>query len=114
MSTEPTPVHGWANQLERAVSNLLANADKFSPPDAPIEVVLAERTVVVSDHGSGIAAADRPFVFDRFFRSPSARSQPGSGLGLAIVRQIAEQHGGTVSVGSSVDGGAAVGFSVGS
>ena len=114
VSTEPTPVHGWANQLERAVSNLLANADKFSPPDAPIEVVLAERTVVVSDHGSGIAAADRPFVFDRFFRSPSARSQPGSGLGLAIVRQIAEQHGGTVSVGSSVDGGAAVGFSVGS
>ena len=113
LSTESTPVHGESSQLDRAVTNLLANADKFSPPDAPIDVVLAERTVVVSDHGSGIADADRPFVFDRFFRASSARSQPGSGLGLAIVRQIAERHGGTVTVGSSVDGGAAVGFSVG-
>lgn len=113
LSTESTPVHGESSQLDRAVTNLLANADKFSPPDAPIDVVLAERTIVVSDHGSGIADADRPFVFDRFFRASSARSEPGSGLGLAIVRQIAERHGGTVTVGSSVDGGAAVGFSVG-
>ena len=113
LSTESTPVHGESSQLDRAVTNLLANADKFSPPEAPIDVVLAERTVVVSDHGPGIADVDRPFVFDRFFRSSSARSQPGSGLGLAIVRQIAERHGGSVTVGSSVDGGAAVGFSVG-
>ncbi len=112
VSTEPTPVHGMPTQLERAVTNLLANADKFSPPEAPIDVVLADRAVVVIDRGSGVADDDRPFVFDRFYRSSQARSQPGSGLGLAIVRQVAEQHGGTVSVATAPGGGAAIGFSV--
>ena len=50
----------------------------------------------VQDEGSGIPPDDLPFVFDRFYRSSTARAQPGSGLGLAIVRQIAEQHHGTV------------------
>lgn len=112
-ATVPTPVRGNATQLERAVANLLGNADKFSPSGEPIDVVLADRTVVVSDRGPGIAADEQEHVFDRFFRSSGARSEPGSGLGLAIVRQIAEQHGGSVSVGSAPGGGAAVGFSVG-
>jgi two-component system sensor histidine kinase MprB len=45
-------------------------------------------------------------VFDRFYRSETARGRPGSGLGLAIVRQVAESHGGTVSVGETLGGGA--------
>jgi two-component system sensor histidine kinase MprB len=59
----------------------------------------------VLDRGPGVAAADQPFVFDRFFRADAARSRPGSGLGLAIVRQIAEVHGGTASVASREGGG---------
>jgi hypothetical protein len=49
-------------------------------------------------HGPGVPEAERPFIFDRFYRSEQARSKPGSGLGLAIVRQIAESHGGRVDV----------------
>ena len=111
--TEPTPVRGNPTQLERAVTNLLGNADKFSPSGEPIDVALADRAVVVRDRGPGIANEDREHVFDRFYRSSAARSEPGSGLGLAIVRQIAEQHGGTVTVSEAPGGGAAVGFTVG-
>ncbi len=108
----PTVVSGNPAQLDRAVTNLLGNADKFSPPGEPIAVTLADRAVVVSDHGPGIESADQAHVFDRFYRSSTARSEPGSGLGLAIVRQIAEQHGGTVTVADAPGGGAAVGFTV--
>jgi two-component system, OmpR family, sensor histidine kinase MprB len=62
--------------------------------------------VAVRDHGPGVPEADRPFIFDRFYRSEAARSQPGSGLGLAIVRQIADSHGGRVEVESAPGGGA--------
>ena len=58
------------------------------------------------DHGPGIAAEDRPLVFDRFYRSSTARSMPGSGLGLAIVREVAEAHGGTVTAEEAPGGGA--------
>ena len=58
------------------------------------------------DHGPGIAEADLPFVFDRFYRAPSARGRPGSGLGLAIVRQAAEAHGGSVHAARAAGGGA--------
>lgn len=114
VATEPTPMLGNLTQLERAVTNLLGNADKFSPAGEPIDVTLAERAVVVRDRGPGIAPTDQALVFERFYRSPAARSEPGSGLGLAIVRQIAEQHGGTVTVTDAPGGGAAVGFTVGS
>ena len=64
--------------------------------------------VTVRDHGPGIADEDLPFVFDRFYRSRSARTMPGSGLGLAIVRQTAEAHGGTVIAERVDDGGTRV------
>ena len=63
-----------------------------------VEVEVADGTVSVRDHGPGIADDDLPFIFDRFYRSAEARSMPGSGLGLAIVRQVAEAHGGQVTV----------------
>lgn len=113
LSTEPTPLRGNASLLDRAVTNLLGNAHKFSPTDRPIEVTVANRWVVVRDHGDGIDDADVDRVFERFHRADDARSKPGSGLGLAIVRHVADQHGGEVRAGNAADGGAEVGFSVG-
>ena len=90
-------VRADADALERAIGNLVDNAIKWSPPGGLVRVVVAAGEVAVSDEGPGIPAADLPFVFDRFYRSPTARARPGSGLGLAIVRQIAETHGGRIS-----------------
>jgi two-component system sensor histidine kinase MprB len=101
----PTLVHADPFLLERAVSNLLDNAVKWSPPGGTIEVSVNGGEVVVRDHGPGIADADLPHVFDRFYRAPAARSKPGSGLGLAIVREAAEAHGGK-AVAESTAGGA--------
>jgi two-component system, OmpR family, sensor histidine kinase MprB len=98
-------IRGVPSTIERAVSNLLDNAAKWSPPDGEIEVTVREGVVTVRDHGPGIDAEDLPFVFDRFYRAPAARGLPGSGLGLAIVRQVAEAHGGTVTAEAAEGGG---------
>ena len=103
---EPTTVNGVSSRLERAVANLLDNAAKWSPPDGTVEVDLHGGELRVRDHGPGIAADDLPRVFDRFYRATSARGVPGSGLGLAIVRQVVEEHGGSVSAENASDGGA--------
>jgi two-component system sensor histidine kinase MprB len=104
MSLTPTQVRVDPVLLERAVSNLLDNAVKYSPPGAPIEVTVRDGEVVVADHGPGIAEEDMPRIFDRFYRAAAARSKPGAGLGLAIVREAAEAHGGHASVESSARG----------
>jgi two-component system, OmpR family, sensor histidine kinase MprB len=101
----PTLVSADPRLLERAVSNLLDNAVKWSPAGGTIEVTVNGGEVVVRDHGPGIAEADLPHVFDRFYRAPAARAKPGSGLGLAIVREAANAHGGDV-VAESTEGGA--------
>ena len=94
---EPTIVTGVPARLERAVSNLIDNAVKYSPPDEPVEVTLRAGELTVRDHGTGISAEDLPYVFDRFYRGAEARGRPGSGLGLAIVRQVASQQRGSVT-----------------
>jgi two-component system sensor histidine kinase MprB len=71
-----------------------------------VEVTVDSAGVRVRDHGPGVAEADRPYVFDRFYRGAVSREQQGSGLGLAIVRQVAEQHRGSVEVDNAPDGGA--------
>jgi two-component system sensor histidine kinase MprB len=103
-------VMGQSGRLDRAISNLLDNAGKWSAPGGTVEVRVDARRmdaheVSVRDHGPGIAPADLPFVFDRFWRAPAARGMPGSGLGLSIVRQVADVHGGTVSAELPLDGG---------
>ena len=98
-------IRGVPATIERAISNLLDNAAKWSPPDGEVEVSVRDGELVVRDHGPGIDAGDLPFVFDRFYRAPSARGLPGSGLGLAIVRQVAEAHGGTVTAEPAEGGG---------
>jgi two-component system sensor histidine kinase MprB len=101
---EQTVVRGIPGTIERAISNLLDNAAKWSPPGGEVEVEVREGKVAVRDHGPGIADEDLPFVFDRFYRARTARGMPGSGLGLAIVRQVAEAHGGDV-VAERANGG---------
>jgi two-component system sensor histidine kinase MprB len=103
---EPWMVHGEAVLLERAVTNLLDNAVKWSPPQGTVRVALHDGRLTVADSGPGIDEEDRPHVFDRFYRSPEARTLPGSGLGLAIVAQTARRHGGVVDAASSDTGGA--------
>jgi len=99
-------VLGEPATLERAVTNLLDNAVKWSPPGGRVRVRLQGGRLTVEDDGPGIADTDLPHVFDRFYRSTDARSMPGSGLGLAIVRQAAEHHAGSVSAGRAESGGA--------
>jgi two-component system sensor histidine kinase MprB len=107
----PTTMVGTPASLERAVANLLDNAAKWSPAGSEIEVRLAGNELTVRDHGPGIAAADLPFIFDRFYRATSARSMPGSGLGLAIVKQVAEAHGGTITAEAAPEEGTMMRFS---
>jgi two-component system, OmpR family, sensor histidine kinase MprB len=102
----PTEIEGVPERLERAVWNLLENAGKWSSAGSTVDITLAAGVLSVRDHGPGIAPEDREHVFDRFYRSAAARSLPGSGLGLAIVREVAEAHGGTVSVEGAPGGGA--------
>jgi two-component system sensor histidine kinase MprB len=106
----PWGLLGDANALERAVLNLLDNAAKWSPVAATVTVRLAATdrgtaVVEVADAGPGIAEADLPYIFERFYRSSDARTLPGSGLGLAIVAQVAARHGGTVQASRSPAGG---------
>ncbi|WP_432128201.1 HAMP domain-containing sensor histidine kinase [Streptomyces sp. bgisy082] len=91
--------------LERALVNVLDNAVKFSPPRGTVEVTLMRGELTVRDHGPGIPADELPHVFDRFWRSPSARSLPGSGLGLSIVDRTVRQAGGTVALAPAEGGG---------
>jgi two-component system sensor histidine kinase MprB len=99
-------VDGRASMLERAITNLLDNAVKFSPPTSVVRVRCADGEVIVADDGPGIAVEDRAQIFDRFYRATSARGLPGSGLGLAIVADAVQTHGGSVTVEASPSGGA--------
>ncbi|HEV2812702.1 MAG TPA: HAMP domain-containing sensor histidine kinase [Solirubrobacteraceae bacterium] len=102
-SLEPVVVRGDAERLGRAVSNLLDNAAKHS---SEVEVTVRDGEVAVRDHGPGVPDAEKPLIFDRFYRGATARGRPGSGLGLAIVRQVAEAHGAEVAVEDAAGGGA--------
>lgn len=93
-------------QFERALTNIIDNALKFSPDDTSVEVQVGHRSVTVIDHGPGITEKDRPNIFTRFFRADATRSMPGSGLGLAIVQQFAADHNGSVEVVDTPGGGA--------
>jgi two-component system sensor histidine kinase MprB len=102
----PCLVRGAWLRVWRAVSNLIDNAAKWSPPQGEVVIEVHESAVTVRDHGPGIDPADLPHVFDRFYRSRAARTMPGSGLGLAIVQQVAASHGGTATAANAPDSGA--------
>jgi two-component system sensor histidine kinase MprB len=108
LSLEATVVRGEPERISRAVSNVLDNARKWSPPGAVVDVELADGALTTRDRGPGFEPSDLPYVFDRFYRADAARGMPGSGLGLAIVRQAAEAHGGEVRAENAAGGGAVV------
>jgi two-component system sensor histidine kinase MprB len=110
LTSDSSIVLGKTHALERALSNIVGNADKFTPTDGAISVAVSEGGITVSDDGPGFASQDLPYVFERFYRSDAARSTPGSGLGLSIVKQIIDDHGGEVFARNTADGGAEVGF----
>jgi two-component system, OmpR family, sensor histidine kinase MprB len=103
---EPCLVDGVPHRIDRAVANLIDNAIKWNLPDQPIEVSLRAGEIRVRDRGPGIAPADAPRLFERFYRARDARHTAGSGIGLAIVQQVAAAHGGTAWAEPAEGGGA--------
>ena len=101
-------INNSADRVSRAVTNVIDNARKWSPPDGTVEIALRDGVLTVRDHGPGFRADDLAHVFERFYRSDDARRMSGSGLGLAIVKQAAEAHGGFATVTNAPDGGALV------
>ena len=81
LEAEPWYVEGEPGGIERALTNLLDNAAKWSPPSGTVAVALTGGTVTIDDEGSGIDDADLPHVFERFYRASESRALPGSGLG---------------------------------
>jgi signal transduction histidine kinase len=105
------PILADGDLIARALTNLVANAIKYCPVDT--EVVISTRAgdghifISVADRGYGIPAEYRSHIFEKFFRAPRVENAdtPGAGLGLALVREIAELHGGRVTVDSEVGAG---------
>jgi two-component system phosphate regulon sensor histidine kinase PhoR len=101
------PIKGNADYLERAVSNLIDNATKYTPDGGTIRVAAHANgenvTVEVTDNGIGIPRDDIPRIFERFYRVDRSRSREmgGTGLGLSIVKHVAQVHGGTIEVDST-------------
>jgi len=102
-------VRGDASQLQRVIVNLLENARKFSPPDAPVQVDVSATAriarIAVQDSGPGVPEEEAERIFEPFYRSPGRRDAPGSGLGLAIARGLAEANGCRLSVAGPAGGG---------
>jgi two-component system sensor histidine kinase KdpD len=105
-----------ADQMVRVLTNLIDNARKYSPPDGPIFVTVAEApsmiSVSVRDEGPGIPKERRAEVFDRFRRLGEKPQKPGAGLGLYITRSLVEAHGGTIRVDEAPGGGADFTFTI--
>jgi signal transduction histidine kinase len=108
------PIEGDAAGLHQLLGNLVSNAIRYTPSGGRVAVRLwqsgAKAIFEVADTGIGIPTDDLPRVFDEFFRSANARARTGegTGLGLSIVKAVAEQHGGAVSVESTVGVGTRV------
>lgn len=105
----PTEVVGDAERLAQAITNLLSNAIQYNRERGEIRVAVRAQkgaaALSVTDTGVGIAAADLPRVFERFYRVEKSRSSGQNGLGLAISKAIAEAHGGAIEVSSQENTG---------
>jgi len=99
---------GWPTMIERALDNLLRNAQRFNPAGQPIEVLAlrqGDRIVIsVRDHGPGVEAEHLRQLGEPFFRAPG-QTAAGHGLGLAIARRAAERHGGSLILANHPEGG---------
>jgi len=109
LNAEPgLALSGWPTMIERAVDNLLRNAQRFNPPGQPIELTAQREgehiTLSVRDHGPGVAEEHLAQLGEPFFRAPG-QTAAGHGLGLAIARRAAERHGGRLTLANHPDGG---------
>ena len=111
VDTELCKIKVEPSLVERAVSNLISNAVKWSPSAGIVEVTVRDGSLTVRDHGPGIAQEETELIFERFYRSASSPSAEGSGLGLSIVRHIAESFGGSTQVVEHQGEGAAIALS---
>jgi two-component system sensor histidine kinase/response regulator len=102
--------------VELALGNLLANAQKYSPPDQPIEVAVeldrGRAVVSVRDRGPGVPVEDAERIFDPFYRSESAGGVKGLGIGLAVCKRLLEAYGGRVWLSPHDGGGSDFSFSL--
>lgn len=110
--TGSAEIYADAQLFGRAVSNLVENALRFTPPHGNICIALksepAAVEISVRDDGRGMEETHLPRVFDRFYRAEASRSSQGTGLGLALVKSIAELHGGSAAITSEVGRGTVV------
>jgi signal transduction histidine kinase len=101
---EQVIVYADADHLDRALSNLLSNAFKFTPDGGSVRVTVTDGAssarITVRDSGAGIPTADLALVFDRFHRGRTAGAQPVTGIGLALAKELVAPHGGSIGVES--------------
>ncbi len=101
---ENLTVYADPDHLDRALSNLLSNAFKFTPDGGAVRVTVggdeSSARITVRDSGPGIPAADLGLIFDRFHRARTAGTQPGTGIGLALAKELIALHGGAITVDS--------------
>jgi signal transduction histidine kinase len=106
----PTPILGDPRRLHQIVTNLLANAAKYTPPGGKVSIRAGregpDAVLEVADTGPGIPADERALVWERFYRGRSGRLADGSGIGLAVVKELVDAHGGQVKI-DDVNGGGA-------
>ncbi|HEX7049496.1 MAG TPA: ATP-binding protein [Longimicrobiales bacterium] len=104
------------HRLGRAITNLITNALKYSPPETPVRVRITPRpdevVVSVTDRGGGIPPEDLPYLFERFYRAKKHSKTEGLGLGLYITRLIIEAHGGRIWVESEPGTGSTFSFAL--
>ncbi len=104
------PLGRWAG-VEQVLSNLLGNAIRYTPAGGTVTLRVTDQGArllfAVADSGAGIAPDDLPHVFDRFYRADASRSRAdgNTGLGLSIAKQLAEAHGGDITVTSALGAG---------
>ena len=103
-AAEEAIVYADPNHLERALSNLLSNAFKFTPDGGAVRVTVSgdesSARITIRDSGAGIPAAELDLIFDRFHRARTAGTQPGTGIGLALAKELIALHGGAITVQS--------------